>query len=128
MNKFILRTVVNGFALYAAVYLIPGIVPENPNPVSWVWLALIFGLVNALVKPLLKVLTCGVILLTLGLFTLVINTALFYITAWLGSQFGFGLRIESFWAAFFGALIISVISSILTAFLKDEPERKPRNK
>ena len=127
MNKFILRTVANGFALCAAVYLVPGIRPENPDPVSWVWLALIFGLVNALVKPLLKVLTCGVIFLTLGLFTLVINTALFYITAWLGSQFGFGLMIESFWAAFLGALIVSVISSILTAFLKDEPDRKPRS-
>ena len=126
MNKFILRTVVNGIALYAAVYLIPGIVPENPNPVSWVWLALIFGLVNALVKPLLKFMTCGVIFLTLGLFTLVINTALFYITAWAGSLIGAGLEIRSFWAAFLGALIVSVISAILTMFLKDEMEGKPR--
>ena len=126
MNKFILRTVINGIALYAAVFIVSGIVPENPNPVSWVWLALIFGLVNALVKPLLKFLTCGVIFLTLGLFTLVINTALFYITAWAGSLIGAGLEIRSFWAAFLGALIVSVISAVLTMFLKDEIEGKPR--
>jgi putative membrane protein len=126
MNKFILRTVINGFALFAAVYLVPGIRLDNPTALSWVLLALVFGLVNALVKPLLKLLTCAVIFLTLGLFTLVINTALFYVTAWAGSLVGVYLTIESFWAAFFGALIVSVISAILTMFLKDEMDGKRR--
>jgi putative membrane protein len=126
MQKFILQTVINGFALYAAVYIVPGIIPENPNPVAWVWLALIFGVANALIKPLLKFLTCGLILLTLGLFTLVINTAMFYITGWIGGQFGAGLYIESFWAAFLGALIVSIISFVMNLVLKDE--MKPRKK
>jgi|GEM_PF-63033 putative membrane protein len=127
MENFILRTIVNGFALYAAVFIVPGIVPENPSPISWVWLAVIFGLLNALVRPLLKFLSCGVILLTLGLFTLVINTALFYLTGWMGSFFGAGLLIENFWAAFFGALIVSIISFFLNTILKDE-KKNHRNR
>jgi len=128
MDKFILRMIINGFALYAAVYLVPGIVPENPNPVAWVWLAVIFGLVNALVKPIIKLLSCALILVTLGLFTLLINTAMFYVTAWIGSQFGVGLIISNFGAAFLGALIVSVISIFANMVIKDEKKRKPRKK
>lgn len=128
MDKFILRLIINGFALYAAVYLVPGIVPENPNPVAWVWLALIFGLVNALIKPIVKLLSCALILVTLGLFTLLINTAMFYVTAWIGSQFGVGLIISNFGAAFLGALIVSVISLFANVIIKDETRRKSRKK
>ena len=52
MNKFLIRIIINGFALYAAVALVPGIVPQNPNPVSYIWLALIFGLVNAILSDI----------------------------------------------------------------------------
>lgn len=124
MENFILRTVVNGFALYAAVFIVPGIIPDNPSPISWVWLALIFGVLNALVKPLIKMLSCAVIFLTLGLFTLLINTAMFYLTGWAGSYFGAGLRIESFWSAFLGALIVSAISFFLNIFLKDDKRKR----
>jgi len=110
------------------VYLVPGVIPENPNPISWVWLALIFGLVNALIKPLIKLLTCGLILLTLGLFTLLINTAMFYMTSWVGSWFGMGLQIDSFSSAFLAAVIVSVISFLANMVIKDEVERKPRRK
>ena len=128
METFVIRTLINGFALYAAVYLVPGVIPENPNPISWVWLALIFGLVNALIKPLIKLLTCGLILLTLGLFTLLINTAMFYMTSWVGSWFGMGLQIDSFSSAFLAAVIVSVISFLANMVIKDEVERKPRRK
>lgn len=128
MENFVIRTLINGFALYAAVYLVPGVIPENPNPISWVWLALIFGLVNALIKPLIKLLTCGLILLTLGLFTLLINTAMFYMTSWVGSWFGMGLQIDSFSSAFLAAVIVSVISFLANMVIKDEVERKPRRK
>lgn len=128
MEKFFIRTIINGFALYAAVYLVPGIIPEDPNPIAWVWLALIFGLVNALLKPLLKFLTCGLIVLTLGLFTLLINTGMFYVTSWVGSWFGMGLQIENFTSAFLAALIVSVISFLANMVIKDEVKRKPRRK
>ena len=90
MNKFFIRLLINGLAFYAAVSLLPGITALSSNPVNYVLLALIFGVLNAVVKPVLALLTCPFILLTLGLFTLVINTALFYLTGWLGQQFNYG--------------------------------------
>jgi len=128
MNKFLLRMVINGFALYAAISLVPGIVMQDTNPVTYVWLALIFGILNALVKPILKLVTCPVILLTLGLFSLIINTILFYLTAWVGNQFNVGFIIENFWAAFFGALIVSIVSTFFNVILKDELKDRPRRK
>jgi putative membrane protein len=120
--------VINGFALYAAIALVPGIVMQDPSPVTYVWLALIFGVLNALVKPILKLVTCPVILLTLGLFSLIINTILFYLTAWVGSQFGVGFTIENFWAAFLGALIVSIVSTFFNVVLKDELKDRPNRK
>ena len=120
MNKFIIRTLINGVALYAAVALVPGIVPQNPNPISYLWLALIFGILNALLKPILKFLTCPFILLTLGLFTLLINTGLFYLTGWLGQQFEVGFLVNGFVPALLGALVVSVVSVVLEVIFKDE--------
>ena len=121
MTKFILRLVINAVGLYLAVLILPGI-DLRGNLVSILWLALIFGLVNALVRPLLSFLTCGLIVLTLGLFTLVINTFLFWLTSVIGQSFGFGLIISDpvWWNAFLGGLVVSVVSIIMTMILKDE--------
>jgi putative membrane protein len=121
MTKFILRLVINAIGLYLAVLILPGI-DLRGNLVSILWLALIFGLVNALVRPLLSFLTCGLIVLTLGLFTLVINTFLFWLTSIIGQQFGIGLIIsDPVWLnAFLGGLVVSVVSIIMTMILKDE--------
>jgi putative membrane protein len=116
----IIRWVINAVALYAAIALVPGLQPTNPNWQTYVWLALIFGLVNALVRPILKFLTCPLIILTLGLFTLVVNTLLFYITDMIGDLFSVGLQPFDFWAAFLGALVVSIISVILTSIIKDD--------
>lgn len=126
MNKFLIRIIINGFALYAAVALVSGIQPQNPNPISYVWLALIFGVLNALLKPILKFLTCPFILLTLGLFTLIINTGLFYLTGWIGQQFAVGFTITNFWAALLGALIVSIVSMFLEVIFKDELKDRGR--
>ncbi len=122
--KFILRWIVIAVALYAAIAILPGIGYEG-NWIGIFLLALIFGLVNALLRPILKFLTCPLIILTLGLFTLVINTVLFAISAWVGNQVGLPLTITDpfWWNAFFGALIVSVISIFLNLFLKDERKR-----
>jgi putative membrane protein len=116
----IIRWVINAVALYAAIALVPGLQPTNPNWQTYVWLALIFGLVNALVRPILKFLTCPLIILTLGLFTLVVNTLLFYITDMIGDLFSVGLQDFDFWSAFLGALVVSIISVILTSIIKDD--------
>ncbi len=119
MASLILRWAINAVALYAAIALVPGLRTQNPNWQAYIWLALIFGLVNALVRPLLKFLTCPLIILTLGLFTLLINTALLYLTSSLGTVFGVGLEIANFGSAFLGALIVSTISLVLTMLVRD---------
>ncbi len=120
MNRFILRWLINAVALYAAVALVPGIVAQSTNWLSFLWLALIFWLLNALLRPLLNVLTCPLILLTLGLFTLVINTFLFWAAGVIGANFGVGFTVAGFWPAFLGGLIVSVVSVVLTMIFKDE--------
>ncbi len=125
MKKFILRLVVNAVALYAAVYLLNGrgIEPQSENWLSFVWLALIFCVVNALVRPLLVVVGCPFILLTLGLGMVLINTALFVLSGIVGRSFGVGFTVEGFWPAVLGALIVSVVSFFLNAIFKEERHR-----
>jgi putative membrane protein len=123
MTKFILRWVVNAIALFLAVYLVPGVNLEG-GWVSILWLALIFGLINAFLRPLLKLLTCPLIVLTLGLFTLLINTFLFWLTSQVGQAFGIGFTIDGFWPAFLGGLVVTVVSVIMSLILKDEFKRK----
>ena len=122
MTRFILRLAINAIALYLAVLVLPGRIELRDSFVSILWLALIFGIVNALFGPLLKFLTCGLIMLTLGLFTLVINTFLFWLTSVIGQSFGIGLLINDpvWWNAFLGGLVVSVVSVIMTLVLKDE--------
>ena len=124
MTRFILRWAINAIALYLAVLLLPGISLES-GLFSVIWLALIFGLVNALLRPLLKFTTCLLILLTLGLFTLVINTFLFWLTSVIGQSFGIALIISDpvWWNAFLGGLVVSIVSVILSMILKDELKR-----
>jgi putative membrane protein len=121
MTKFILRLVINAVALYLAIYLLPGIELLS-GTVSILWLALIFGVVNALFRPLLQFLTCPLIILTLGLFTLVINTFLFWLTSVVGQWFGIALVISDplWWNAFLGGLIVSIVSIFMTLIFKDE--------
>jgi len=121
MTKFVLRWVINAIALYLAVLIIPGIDLQS-GIVSVLWLALIFGFVNALFRPLLKFLTCPLIMLTLGLFTLVINTFLFWLTSVIGQSFGLALTISDpvWWNAFLGGLVVSLVSVLMTLILKDE--------
>src|SRR4030065_1814669 len=90
--RLILRLAINAVALYVAVGTawIPGIAAQNTEWWSYVLLGLVFGAVNMLVRPILKLLTCPLILLTLGLFTLVINGVLFWLTGVIGGAFGFG--------------------------------------
>ena len=105
MTKFILRWVINAIALYLTVLILPGRIDLESGLASIIWLALIFGLVNAF-----------------GLFTLVINTFLFWLTSVIGQSFGLALIIAEpvWWNAFLGGLVVSVVSVVLTLILKDE--------
>lgn len=119
--RFLIRWAINTLALFAAVWIVPGI-RLNSGWFSLIWLGLIFGLVNATIRPVLKLLTCPLILLTLGLFTLVINALMLSLTAWIGNLFGVELVIDGFWAAFWGALVVSVVSVFLSLFVREEKE------
>jgi putative membrane protein len=120
--KFILRWAINTVALYVAIILLPSFIIYHGNWIDIIWLALIFGLVNAILRPPFKALSCLLIVLTLGLFTLVINTLLFALTGWIGGQFhiGFTLAEPWFWSAFLGSLVTTFVSAVLSMVLRDE--------
>lgn len=119
-------------ALAAAAYLIPGIrVTDTETLPGWATvaiMAIIIGLVNALIRPLLKALTCPLIILTLGLFTLVINGLMLWLASWIGEQGGLGFSVDGFWAAFWGALVVSIVSAIVNALLGVRNDRQPRRR
>ncbi len=119
MTKFILRWLINAVGLYLAIRFVPGIT-FGGGWLGLLGLALIFGLVNAFLRPLLQLLTCPLILLTLGLFTIVINMAMLKVTEYLGNAFGLGMTIDGWGPLFLGSLIISVVSIVLSLILKDE--------
>jgi len=123
MYKFLIRWAINAVALYVAVAVVPGIQAQSSNWLSYIWLALIFGVINALLNPLLKLLTCPLILLTLGLFTLVINTFLFYLAGYIGEAFGVGFTVDGFWSAFLGSIIVTIVSVVLSLIFKGESKQ-----
>ena len=119
--KLLIRWVISALALFVAVWLVPGITVEADGWVIYAVMAVILGLVNAIVRPLLKLLTCPLILLTLGLFVLVING----VTLWLASSiavnwFNVGFYVRDFWSAFLGALIVSIVTVVLSALVRED--------
>ena len=126
MFRFLIRLVVNAVAIWAAVQLVPGLNYEG-STASLLLVALVFGIVNALVRPLLLLLTCPFIILTLGLFVLVVNTIMLSLTVWLSSVFDLGLTSTGFWTTFLGALVVSIVSSIINLIIKDNNEDDRRN-
>ncbi|MCB8946015.1 MAG: phage holin family protein [Ardenticatenaceae bacterium] len=125
--KLIVRLVINALALWIAIELIPGFNFEGSN-VSLLIIALIFGLVNAMVRPLILLLTCPLVLLTLGLFILVVNTIMLSLTVWLSGPevFGLGLTSQGFWTTFLAAVVISIVSGVMSALVKDDDEKRDR--
>jgi putative membrane protein len=122
MRNLLIRWIINAVALAIAATLVRGIHMNG----GWQVLALaalVFGLVNALIRPLVTLLTCPLIILTLGLFTLVINAGMLLLASWLAGIVGLGFTVEGFWPAFWGGLIISIVSAALSLVLKDEHER-----
>jgi putative membrane protein len=120
MKSFLIRVGINALALYVAIAIVPGIHTESKEWFALLILGLIFGGLNAILRPVLKLLTCPLILLTLGFFVLFVNTLLFVLTGWIGSQVNFGFTVDNFGAAFLGALVTSVVSYFLGVLLRDE--------
>ena len=125
MRHFILRLIINAAALWIAAVIVPGIHfggEQTTLYVNILIVALIFGLVNAFIKPILALMTCPFYILTLGLFTFIMNALMLMLTSWLaGPRFD----VDGFWpAALLGSIIISIISTVLSALFKGDKKDK----
>lgn len=121
--KLILRWLIIALSLYVAVLVVPGIEVVGNAWVAFSVMALILGLVNAIIRPILKFMSCGFIIITLGLFSLVINA----VTFWLASEisqnwFDIGFYVDNFWSALLGSLIVSIVSVVLSQILIEDKE------
>ena len=113
---FIISVLVNAAALWAAVQVLDGL-EFSGDPLQWLLLALIFGVVNAVVKPILKIFTFPITIITLGLFLLVINAAMLYLTSWLAGALGLTFTISGFLDAILGAIVIAIVGMALNYVL-----------
>lgn len=116
MTNFIIRLLINGVALWVADYLIEGIHLTN-DVVGLLIVTLIFVVVNTLIKPIVDFFTCPVYVITLGLFTFIVNALMLMLTGYLS---GGRLVVNDFWTALLGSIVISLISTLLNLFLGDE--------
>jgi putative membrane protein len=120
MGRLLVRWFISALALLAAAWLVPGIRVEGNAWAAYAGMALILGLVNAVIRPLLKLLTCPLILLTLGLFVLVVNALSLLIAARIAAAIGIGFHVDGFLPAVLGALIVSVVTVILRAVAREK--------
>ena len=115
---FLILAFVNAAALWVATRLVSG-VTYTGEPLPFLVVALVFGIVNTFVGTLTKILTFPLIILTLGLFIFVVNGLMLMLTSSLSVALGLGFHVSGFWSAFFGALVVSVVSTLLTTFVRD---------
>jgi len=121
MRSLLLHWVGNVIALWVAAYFITGL-DFTGDLLHLILVAAVFGLVNSLLRPLLTVLTCPLIVLTLGLFTLVINALMLMVTGWLATRWNLGFTVAGFWPAFWGGLVVGLVS-LLLSMLAPAPKR-----
>ena len=114
--RFVLNWIITSIAIAIAAAVIPGIMPYGPVDtwIAFAFVGLFLGFVNALIKPIISTISLPVTILTLGVFQLVVNSFMLELASWLSvSVLGAGIAIAGFWSAFFGAIVISIISSVL---------------
>ena len=126
--KLLIRWAGTAFALFVAAWLVPGISVDGNGWILYAIMAAILGIVNAVVRPVLKFLTCSLIVLTLGVFTLVINALTLLLASWIANMVNVGFYVDGFWPALWGSLIVSAASVVLSVFLKDDDEERDRDR
>ena len=121
--RFLIRVLASAAALAVATAVVPGIELTTGSVTSKVLtllaVALIFGVINAILKPIVKIVGCLFYILTLGLIALVVNALLLWLTSWLAGKLNLPWHITGFWPAFWGALIVSVVSWLLSVVIRD---------
>ena len=123
MRGIILRWGVNAVAIWVAFRVVPGITPVDNSVESVIVNALIFGLVNAFIRPLMQFMTCPLIILSLGMGALLVNTFMFLLAGWIGIYIGYGFRVDGFGGAFMGALVVSFVSVPISFLLRNVLKR-----
>jgi putative membrane protein len=118
VRSVLLHWILNAAALWAAAAIIPGL-DFTGGPGKLLLVAAVFGIVNSTLRPLLTILTCPLIVLSLGLFTLVINALMLLVTGWLSESWNLGFAVSGFWAAFFGGLVVGLVSMVLSLGLRE---------
>ncbi|MCT1450903.1 phage holin family protein [Corynebacterium sp. p3-SID1194] len=112
--RFLVDVVMTAIALWLVTLIVPGV--EILGGVgAFIWVALVFMFVNAFISPIVKTISLPLTIITLGLFSLLVNTLLFSIVGWISDGLGNGLDISGFWAAFFGAIVMAIASWIVEA-------------
>jgi putative membrane protein len=126
--RLILRVLVTAVALWVATLLVDGVTVEGGSTLErFGWLivvALIFGIVNLLVKPLVMLLSIPLLILTLGLIMLVINALMLWLTGWISDQLGLPFQVDGFWAAFWGGLVVTIVSFVINVLIPDGKGRR----
>ncbi|HTR03404.1 MAG TPA: phage holin family protein [Thermoanaerobaculia bacterium] len=117
--RFLMRLLINAAALWVALKIIPGITYSSDDWVPFFGVALIFGVVNAFIRPIVKLLSLPLIILTLGLFALVVNGLMLLLTSSLSGALGLHFHVEGCWTAILGALVVSIVSALLSTFLAE---------
>ncbi|MEU7555976.1 phage holin family protein [Streptomyces sp. NPDC044571] len=126
MTNFVVKTLANAAALAVAIWLVAGITLDDHSSslgrrtLTLVLVALVFGVVNFFVKPVVKLFSLPLFIITLGLFTLVVNALMLLLTSWLAKQLDLSFDVENFWSALIGGLIISVVSWAVNMALPDK--------
>ena len=116
--NFVLRLLVNAAALWVATRLIPGVTYAG-GWIPFLGVALVFGFVNAFIRPVAKILTFPLIIVTFGIFSLVVNGLMLWLTSALSGALDLGFHVRGFWAAVFGALVVSIVSTLLSVMVTE---------
>jgi putative membrane protein len=116
--RFLARLLVNAAALWVATRIVPG-VTYSGGWLPFLGVAVVFGVINAFLRPVAKILTFPLIILTLGIFALVVNGLMLWLTSSLSETLGLGFHVSGFWPAFWGALVVSIVSTILSMMVAD---------
>ena len=123
--KFLMRILITAIALWAATRLVSGITYQG-NWLGLAGVALVFGLLNSFVRPILNLLALPLVIVTLGFFIFVLNALMLMLTSALSSKLGIDFHVAGFWPAFWGAIVVGIVSFLLSIFLPDGERRGTR--
>ncbi len=123
---FLIRLLVNAAALWVATRFVTG-VTYTGDLLPLIGVALIFGVVNAIIRPVLKLFTFPLLIITFGLFTFVLNGLMLWLTSRIAGRMGLGFHVDGFGAAFMGALVVTIVSTVLGLLIREPDRAAPEN-